>query len=100
MNFYVVSSKYRFLERNPEIIVLDECTSALDENNERYITDILWKFKKSKTIIIVSHRLFSLKKTDFLYILDKGKIVEKGVYSKLKVNKKSILHKMLKYKKK
>ncbi len=90
----------RALIKNPEIIVLDECTSALDENNERYITDFLWKFKKSKTIIIVSHRLFSLKKTDFLYILDKGKIVEKGVYSKLKVNKKSILHKMLKYKKK
>ena len=52
-------------------------------------------YKKSKTIIIVSHRLFTLKKTDILYILKKGKVIEKGIYSKLKNNKKSVFYKML-----
>ena len=85
----------RAIIKNPEIIILDEATSALDEANERHIIEFLLKLKKSKTIVIVSHRLFALKKTDILYILNKGKIIEKGIYSKLKNNKKSVFYKIL-----
>ena len=56
----------RALIKNPQILILDEGTSALDEKNEKHIMDFLFKLKKIKTIIIVAHRLFSLKKVDML----------------------------------
>ena len=85
----------RALIKNPEIVILDEGTSALDEKNEKYIMDFLFNFKKIKTIIIVAHRLFTLKKVDMLYILKSGKIIEKGSYANLKNNKRSDFNKML-----
>ena len=90
----------RALIDNPEIIILDEATSALDEANEKYIMEFLYKFMKTKTIIIISHRLNALKGTDIIYLLKKGKIIEKGNYSKLKNNKKSNFYKILNSKKK
>ena len=85
----------RALIKNPQILILDEGTSALDEKNEKLIMDFLFKLKKIKTIIIVAHRLFTLKKVDMLYILKDGKIIEKGSYLNLKTNKRSNFNKML-----
>ncbi len=85
----------RALIKNPQILILDEGTSALDEKNEKHIMDFLFKLKKIKTIIIVAHRLFTLKKVDMLYILKDGKIIEKGSYLNLKTNKRSNFNKML-----
>ena len=85
----------RALIKNPQILILDEGTSALDEKNEKHIMDFLFKLKKIKTIIIVAHRLFTLKKVDMLYILKDGKIIEKGSYLNLKKNKRSNFNKML-----
>ncbi len=85
----------RALIKNPELIILDEATSALDDKNEKYIIDYLHKLKKTTTIILIAHRLSSLKNIDMLYIINKGKVVESGSYKFLKKKKKSIFLKLL-----
>lgn len=73
--------------RNPEILILDEPTSALDAETERNIQKSLDKLIKNKTAITVAHRLVTIKNADVIYVLNKGKIVEKGKHEEL-VNKK------------
>ena len=69
--------------RNPEILILDEPTSALDAETERNIQKSLDELIKDKTAIIVAHRLVTIKNADIIYVLNKGKIVEKGSYEEL-----------------
>ena len=72
----------RLLYRDPEILILDEFTNALDPNNEDFILEKLKKLKdkKNKTYIIISHKLKPLKICDKIIILEKGKISEKFNY--------------------
>ena len=73
--------------RNPEILILDEPTSALDAETERNIQKSLDELIKDKTAIIVAHRLVTIKNADIIYVLNKGKIVEKGSHEELVNNK-------------
>ena len=73
--------------RNPEILILDEPTSALDAETERNIQKSLDELIKDKTAIIVAHRLVTIKNADIIYVLNKGKIVEKGSHDELVNNK-------------
>tara|TARA_Y100000590_G_scaffold219798_1_gene248877 strand:+ start:7568 stop:9334 length:1767 start_codon:yes stop_codon:yes gene_type:complete len=72
----------RLLYRDPEILILDEFTNALDPNNEDFILEKLKKLKdkKNKTYVIISHKLKPLKICDKIIILEKGKISEKFNY--------------------
>jgi len=73
----------RAVYKNPEFIFFDEATNALDANNERIIMDNLDEFFKGKTVVVVAHRLSTVKNADQIVVLEKGKIVEKGTHSEL-----------------
>ncbi len=73
----------RAVYKNPEFIFLDEATNSLDANNERKIVENLNEFYKGKTVVIVAHRLSTVKNADQIVVLDKGKVVETGNHETL-----------------
>jgi len=68
----------RALYRDPEILILDEATSSLDQSTEREIMESINFLKGKKTLIIITHRLSTVKKCDKIFMIDKGKIVKQG----------------------
>ena len=85
----------RELFRKPKILILDEATSALDSKSEKFIKNSIDRLKGKMTIIIIAHRLSTIKDVDYLYILDKGEIIEEGTYKSLKDDKKSYFSKLI-----
>lgn len=77
----------RAVYRNPQFIFLDEATNALDANNERTIIENLNEFYAGKTVVVVAHRLSTVKNADQIIVLDKGKIVEIGTHDELTIKK-------------
>ena len=73
----------RAVYKNPDYIFLDEATNSLDANNERMIVEHLDEFYKGKTVVIVAHRLSTVKNADQIVVLDKGKVVETGNHEAL-----------------
>ena len=73
----------RAVYKNPKFIFLDEATNSLDASNERAIVDNLDKFYKGKTVVVVAHRLSTVKNADQIIVLDKGKVVETGNHKSL-----------------
>lgn len=73
----------RAVYKNPDYIFLDEATNSLDANNERAIVDNLDRFFKGKTVIIVAHRLSTVKNADQIVVLDHGRIAEIGNHESL-----------------
>ncbi|PXX20914.1 peptidase domain-containing ABC transporter [Hoylesella shahii] len=73
----------RVVYKNPLFVFLDEATNALDANNERTITENLSGFYKGKTVIVVAHRLSTVRDADQIVVLDTGKIVEVGTHEEL-----------------
>ena len=69
--------------KNPELLVLDDCLSALDTKTESDILKHLQSIKINKTTLIVSHRVSSVKDADQILVLDQGKIIEKGTHEEL-----------------
>lgn len=84
----------KLMLKNPEIIILDEPTSALDSFSEEAITRALDRLFKNKTVIIIAHRLQTVKKADTIIVLENGKIIEQGSSEEL-VNKGGQYKKML-----
>lgn len=78
----------RAVYKNPHFIFLDEATSALDAQNERIIHNNLQSFFKNKTVLIIAHRLSTVKNADCIIVLKEGKVVEKGNHKELVKNKK------------
>jgi len=77
----------RAIAKKPKILILDEATSNLDSNSEHLIQQSLKKLSKKMTIIIVAHRISTIKSSDCIYVLEKGKIVQEGSYDELILNK-------------
>ena len=73
----------RAVYKNPEFIFLDEATNALDANNEKEIMHHLHKFYKGKTVVVVAHRLSTVKDADKIVVLDQGKVAEEGTHEEL-----------------
>ncbi len=73
----------RAVYKNPNYIFFDEATSALDANNERTIMEKLESFYQGKTVVVVAHRLSTVKNADQIIVLDKGKIAERGNHHQL-----------------
>lgn len=73
----------RAVYKEPDIIFFDEATNALDAQNERIIMKNLDEFFKEKTVLIVAHRLSTVKNADQIVVLDKGKVIEKGTHKDL-----------------
>ncbi len=73
----------RAIYKDPDYFFIDEGTSSLDANNEKVIMQNLEEFYKGKTVVIVAHRLSTVKNADQIVVLDQGKIVEKGNHQDL-----------------
>jgi len=76
----------RAVYRQPDFIFFDEATNSLDANNETIIIDNLGKFFKDRTVIVVAHRLSTVKNADQIIVLSKGVIVERGTHEELVKN--------------
>ena len=73
----------RAVYMNPDLIFLDEATNALDANNEREIMEQLHAFYKGRTVVVVAHRLSTVRDADKIVVLDKGRVVEEGTHQEL-----------------
>lgn len=73
----------RAVYRNPEMIFFDEATNSLDANNESKIVHNLESFLKGKTVVIVAHRLSTVRRADHIVVLNKGTITERGSHQEL-----------------
>jgi ATP-binding cassette subfamily B protein len=73
----------RTVYKDPEYIFFDEATNALDANNEKVIMNNMETFFKGRTVVVVAHRLSTVKNADQIVVLDKGKIVETGTHKEL-----------------
>lgn len=73
----------RAVYKNPEFIFFDEATNALDANNEKVIMQNLSAFFVGKTVVVVAHRLSTVKNADQIIVLDKGKLIEIGNHQQL-----------------
>lgn len=73
----------RAVYRNPAFIFLDEATNALDAKNERAIVENLSGFYKGRTVVVVAHRLSTVRDADRIVVLDGGRVVETGTHSSL-----------------
>ena len=68
----------RALYRDPEVLILDEATSSLDQSTEKKIMESVRLLKKQKTLIIITHRLSTVEDCDKIFFIDKGKITIQG----------------------
>lgn len=82
----------RALYKSPKVIICDEGTSALDTLTEKQIIDGLRNFDKHITLVMVSHRVHTLRECDIIIIMDKGSIVDSGNYVELSKNHPSFFH--------
>lgn len=77
----------RVIYKNPDIIIFDEATNSLDANNEKVIVENLAGFFKGKTVVVVAHRLSTVRNADKIVVLDSGRIVETGTHESLIANR-------------
>ena len=85
----------RVVYKNPDYIFFDEATNALDAKNERAIVENLIRFYEGKTVVIIAHRLSTVRNADNIIVIDKGKVVEFGNHTSL-ISKKGAYYNLIK----
>jgi ATP-binding cassette subfamily B protein len=85
----------RAIYKDPAYIFFDEATNALDANNEKVIMENLDQFFQGRTVVIVAHRLSTVKNADQIVVLDQGRIIEKGTHTEL-AKKKGAYYELVK----
>jgi ABC-type multidrug transport system fused ATPase/permease subunit len=78
----------RALYRDPSVLILDEATSSLDTHTERAVMEAIDTLQGTRTIILIAHRLTTLKKCDTIYLMERGKLVDSGTYDELRLRSK------------
>jgi ATP-binding cassette subfamily C protein len=73
----------RALYNNPQILLMDEATSALDNITEKYVIEAIERLRGDRTIIMIAHRLTTVRNCDTIYMIDEGEIVSQGTYDEL-----------------
>jgi len=73
----------RALYNNPQVLVMDEATSALDNITEKYVIEAIERLRGDRTIIMIAHRLTTVKNCDVIYLMDEGEVVAQGTYDEL-----------------
>ncbi|KAN0072852.1 P-loop containing nucleoside triphosphate hydrolase protein [Elaphomyces granulatus] len=73
----------RVILKNPQIVLLDEATSAVDSSTEAHIQDAFRKFTEHRTTFVIAHRLSTIMDADTILVVDKGEIVERGTHEEL-----------------
>lgn len=73
----------RALTGQPELLLLDEATSALDNESERLVQDAITKLLHTTTVVVIAHRLSTVRRADVIYVMEGGSIVESGSYDTL-----------------
>ena len=76
-------SMARAFIKTPQILLLDDCLSAVDTETEKEILNNLNKITKNRTTLIVSHRISSVKNADYIIVLELGKIIQQGTHNQL-----------------
>lgn len=84
----------RALIRNPRLLLLDEATSNLDSETEKMVQDVFEKTKKSRTMIVVAHRLATVQNADVIFVLGDGQVLEKGTHGSL-LQKRGVYYSMV-----
>jgi ATP-binding cassette subfamily C protein len=74
----------RALLTHPEILVLDEATSSLDAGSEKVISEALVDLHGKVTLIVIAHRLSTVREVDRIYYIDRGKLIAEGTFSELR----------------
>jgi ATP-binding cassette, subfamily B, bacterial len=77
----------RAVYKNPQFIFFDEATNALDANNEKMILENLQEFFKERTVVVVAHRLSTVKNADKIVVLENGMIIEEGNHEELTIRR-------------
>jgi ABC-type multidrug transport system fused ATPase/permease subunit len=85
----------RAILKNPKILILDEATSALDSESEALVQSALENLRKSRTTLIIAHRLSTVKNADKIFVLDQGKIVQVGSHEELILNHDGFYKKLI-----
>ena len=85
----------RAVYKDPEFIFLDEATNALDANNEKEIMEHLHRFYRGRTVVVVAHRLSTVRDADNIVVLDKGRVAEEGTHEELTA-KRGIYYELVK----
>jgi subfamily B ATP-binding cassette protein MsbA len=73
----------RAVLRDPPILILDEATSALDSESERLVQDALIRLMRDRTVLVIAHRLTTVRHADLILVLDDGRVVERGTHEEL-----------------
>ena len=73
----------RALYHDPDVLILDEATSALDNLTERAVMDAVHNLGHAKTIILIAHRLTTVRDCDTIFMLEHGQVVRSGTYDEL-----------------
>jgi ATP-binding cassette subfamily B protein len=85
----------RIVYKNPEIVIFDEATNSLDANTEKAIVENLTDFFRGKTVIIVAHRLSTVRNADKIVVMDGGRVIETGNHSSL-IEKRGAYYELVK----
>ena len=85
----------RAILKDPKILILDEATSALDSESESLVQKALENLRKSRTTLIIAHRLSTVKNADKIFVLDQGQIVQFGSHEELILNRDGFYNKLI-----
>ena len=84
----------RELFKNPRLLIFDEASSALDAHSERYVQQSIDNMRGKRTVLIITHRLASVRNCDRIYVFANGQIAEHGTFVELFTDPNSLFRKM------